>query len=205
MAWAPDYCTAAELKAFVRISDSDDDAQVALAVTAASRAVDLATHRQFGSSTAPEDRFYTAEWDRKLGRWVIAIDDLMTVTGLTVHYDTDDSGDYADMIDEFQLRPVNAAANGRPWTEIVVRPSSAVTPGGTEGGVEVHGTFGWSAVPVTIKEATLLQASRFLSRRDSPFGVAGSPEIGSEMRLLPKLDPDVALAVRPYRRWWGAV
>lgn len=204
MTWAPDYCTSAELKNFVRIGDADDDVQVALAVTAASRAVDRATNRQFGQSAAPEDRFYTAVWDRKLCRWTIRIDDLMTVTGLTVHYDGDDSGDYADMIDEYQLRPVNAAADGRPWTEIVVRPASTTIPGGTEGGVEVHGTFGWSAVPTTIKQATLLQASRFLSRRDSPFGVAGSPDNGSELRLLPKLDPDVALTVRPYYRWWGA-
>lgn len=204
MAWAPDYCTSAELKAFVRITDTDDDAQVALAVTAASRAIDRATNRQFGSSAAPEDRFYTAEWDRNRLRWTVNIDDLMTTTGLTVHYDSDESGDYADMVDVFQLKPVNAAANGRPWTQIVVSPNSATTPGGIEDGVEVHGTFGWSAVPTTIKEACLLQASRFLSRRDSPFGVAGSPDIGSEMRLLPKLDPDVALAVRPYYRWWGA-
>ncbi|WP_410669136.1 head-tail connector protein [Amycolatopsis sp. cmx-4-68] len=204
MTWAPDYATLAELKHFVRVSDTDDDAEIQLALTAASRAVDRATNRQFGKSAAPEDRFYTAVWDRKLGRWVIRIDDLMDVAGLTVHYDTDDSGDYADMIDEYQLRPVNAAADGKPWTEIVVRPSSTVTPGGTENGVEVHGTFGWSAVPVTIKQATLLQASRLLSRRDSPFGVAGSPEAGNEIRLLPKLDPDVALTVRPYYRWWGA-
>jgi len=204
VAWAPDYATLAEAKHFVRVDDSDDDVEIQLALTAASRAVDRATNRQFGQSAAPEDRFYTAAWDQKLRRWVIPIDDLMTVSGLTVHYDTDGSGDYADMIDEYQLRPVNAAANGRPWTEIVVLPASSVTPGGTEGGVEVHGTFGWSAVPATIKQATLLQTSRLLSRRDSPFGVAGSPENGSELRLLPKLDPDVALTVRPYYRWWGA-
>lgn len=204
MAWAPDYCTAADLKAFLRIQDTDDDAQVALAVTAASRAIDRATNRQFGQSATQEDRFYTAEWDRDRRRWIVDIDDLMTTTGLTVHYDSDESGSYADMIDEFQLKPVNGAANGRPWTQIVVSPNSATTPGDIEDGVEVHGTFGWSAVPTTVKEACLLQASRFLSRRDSPFGVAGSPDIGSEMRLLPKLDPDVALAVRPYYRWWGA-
>lgn len=204
MSWAPDYATLTEAKNFVRVSDTDDDVEIQLALTAASRAVDRATNRQFGQSAAPEDRFYTAVWDRKLRRWVIRIDDLMTVSGLTVHYDTDGSGDYADMIDDFQLRPVNAAAEGRPWTEIVVRPTSTTTPGNAESGVEVHGTFGWSSVPATIKSATLLQASRFLSRRDSPFGVAGSPDTGSEMRLLPKLDPDVALQVRPYYRWWGA-
>lgn len=204
MAWAPDYVTSAELKAFVHIGDTDDDAQVALAVTAASRAVDRACNRQFGKTENAEDRLYTAEWDRVRCRWFVRIDDVMTTTGLTVYYDSTDDGTYPDLIDEYKLIPVNAAAMGQPWTEIVVRPSSATIPRGTEDGVQVHASFGWSVVPGTIKEATLLQASRFLKRRDSPFGVAGSPDIGSEMRLLPKLDPDVALAVRPYYRWWGA-
>ena len=50
------------------------------------------------------------------------------------------------------------------------------------------------------QEATLLQASRLAARRDSPFGVAGSPDAGSEMRLLARVDPDVAVALEPYRR-----
>jgi hypothetical protein len=204
MAWAPDYLTAEEMTSYVRINDTDDDVEVAMAIAAASRAIDRACNRQFGKSAAPEDRFYTAKYDRTRRRWTVDIDDLMTVAGLTVHYDSDDVGDYADIVDQFQLKPVNAAAEGRPWTQLVVNPSSTTTPGGIEDGVEVHGTFGWTAVPVTIKQACALQASRLLSRRDSPFGVAGSPEAGNEIRLLPKLDPDVALTVRSYYRWWGA-
>lgn len=205
MAWKPDYATLAELKAYLRISDADDDAQITVAMTAASRAIDRATNRQFGSSTAAENRYYTAEWDRERQRWTIRIDDLMTTTGLTVHYDSAGEETYTDVIDKYVLLPRNAAADGVPWTDLDVLSSSTTTPGGAEGAVRVHGTFGWSAVPVTIKQACLLQASRFFARRDSPFGVAGSPDAGTEIRLLPKLDPDVALAVRPYYRWWGAV
>lgn len=49
----------------------------------------------------------------------------------------------------------------------------------------------FSPVPKPVSIATKLQASRWYKRRDAPFGVAGSPELGSELRLLPKLDPDV--------------
>ena len=49
----------------------------------------------------------------------------------------------------------------------------------------------FSPVPASVKLATEMQASRWAKRRDAPFGVAGSPELGSELRLLPKLDPDV--------------
>lgn len=205
MAWAPDYVSAAQLKSYVRIPDADDDAQVALAITASSRAVDRTTNRQFGLVAAVEERFYTAEWDRRLGRWVIDIDDLMTEVGLLVDYDTDDDETYSGSIDAFTLTPRNAPASGRPWTRIIVKPTSTTMPGSKDGAVRVTARFGWTTVPVAIEQATLIQASRLLARRDSPYGIAGSPDSGTEMRLLERLDPDVATTVGPYRRWWAAV
>ena len=206
MAWAPSYATPNELGALVRIGDTLDDAQMELALATASRAIDHTTHRQFGQLAAVEDRYYTARWNRSLRRWVVEIDDLMTSLGLVVKVDSLDDGTYPDTVDagSVRLRPVNAAAKDRPWTEIVVHPESTVQPTGLDAGVQVTARWGWFAVPRTIKEATLLQASRILARRDAPFGVAGSPEAGSEVRLLARLDPDVAVAVAPYRRWWGA-
>lgn len=205
MPWQPDYATSAELKSYVRIGDTVDDAEIALTITAASRAVDQTTSRQFGLLAAVADRFYSAEFDRRRGRWVIGIDDLMTSTGLVVKFDSNDDGTYPGTVDKYALLPINAAANSRPWTQIVVHPSSATVPGGRENGVRVSAQFGWTSVPTPVKQATLLQASRILARRDSPYGVAGSPDLGSEVRLLAKLDPDVAVTVAPYRRWWGAV
>lgn len=203
MAWAPDYIDADDLKSFVRISDTADDVQIGYAIAAASRAIDEATNRQFGNTTI-EPRYYTARYDRRRGRWVVEVDDIMTAAGLVVTFDSADDGTYTAEIDEFQLQPANAEANGRPWEQLVVRPSSSALPTTLEDGVEVTAQFGWTAIPTTIVEATLLQASRFLARREAPFGVAGSPDIGSEMRLLARVDPDVAVTVSPYRRWWGA-
>lgn len=60
-------------------------------------------------------------------------------------------------------------------------------------------------IPAGVTQACLLQASRFFARRYSPFGIAGSPENGSELRLLSRVDPDVAVVLAPYRVWWGAV
>jgi hypothetical protein len=54
-------------------------------------------------------------------------------------------------------------------------------------------TVQFSPVPAEVKLATELQASRWAKRRDAPFGVAGSPELGSELRILAKLDPDVEI------------
>lgn len=192
MAWAPDYVTSADLKAYLKISDTVDDAQIALAIAAASRAVDRCTNRQFGLVAAPEQRAYTARWHRGRRKYVVAVDDLMSVTGLLITVDVPPT--------TYTLKPSNADAVGRPWTEIVLDGGSCV-----EDAVKVTARWGWTTVPVAVQQATLLQASRLFKRKDAPFGVAGSPDLGSELRLLAKVDPDVAVVLGPYTRWWGAV
>lgn len=200
MAWEPDYLTVIELADYVRVPDAADDAHMALAISAASRAVDRFTGRQFGRSLGIEARYYTARYDQARLRWCVPIDDLMTTSGLAVAFDSEADETYSSPVTLHALRPVNAPQKGRPWTELVIRPDSTVQPSGLEAGVEVTAWWGWSEVPTAIRQATLLQASRLLSRRDSPYGVAGSPENGSEMRLLAKVDPDVEVALAPYKR-----
>lgn len=204
MAWAPDYITSAQLKSYLRISDALDDAQIALAVTAASRAVDNATNRQFGLVASPEARYYTAEWDSCERRYVVEIDDLMIVTGASVVADVGGEGTYDTTISSYDLKPANAVSKGRPYTQLWVRFGDVTQPINLTDGVQVTARWGWSDVPDTIEQATLIQASRFFSRREAPFGIAGSPESGSEMRLLQRVDPDVGLMVQSYYRWWGA-
>ncbi|MEU5721575.1 hypothetical protein ABZ783_07110 [Micromonospora sp. NPDC047738] len=192
MAWAPAYVSAEDLKSFVRVADAVDDPQVALAVEAASRAVDSQCRRQFGKVDAPAARRYTAQLE--CGRWVVDIDDLMSTTGLAV---TVPGG----TVTGYDPEPVNAAADGRPWTRLVI--SGSRLPTGAANEVTVTAAWGWTAVPEAVKQATLLQASRFLARRDSPYGIAGSPDAGSEVRLLARVDPDVAVILGPYvRRGW---
>jgi hypothetical protein len=107
-------------------------------------------------------------------------------------------------ITSFLPFPLNAVANGKVWTSLVVPANASVVPDGREGAVSVTARFGWPTVPPAVKMATLLQASRLFSRRHSPFGILGSPETGGELRLLEKLDADLLTSVRPYLRVWGA-
>ncbi|HEY9418037.1 MAG TPA: phage gp6-like head-tail connector protein [Pseudonocardia sp.] len=182
MAWAPAYVDPEDLNRFVRVDDTVDDVEAGLAIEAASRAVDAFTGRQFGLVDAAEARRYTAR--PRSGRWVADIDDLMTVVGLAVE---GPSG----AVTGYDLMPVNAAQEGRPWTRLAVDGVCEVT---------VTAQWGWTVVPEPVKQATLLQASRFLARRDSPYGIAGSPDQGSELRLLSRVDPDVAVILGPYVR-----
>jgi hypothetical protein len=197
MAWKPNYVTVEQAKEYLRIPETDtaDDVRLGLDVAAASRAIDRATNRQFGKLEAAAVRYYTAQYDCDRG-WFISIDDLQDLTGVEVT----SSG---ATITDYRLAPLNAASEGRPYTELVF--GSTVKPDTTYGGVGVLAPFGWTTVPDTIKDASLLQTARFFKRSDAPFGVAGSPESGSEMRLLAKVDPDVAVMVADYvRRWWSA-
>ncbi len=194
MAWAPDYVDVDVLANYMRIGDDADDVELAIAASAASRAIDDHCNRQFGLADVAEERRYSAWFDSTWSRWVVPVDDLMTVDGLAV--EVSNSG----VLTGFVKEPRNAASKGRPWTRLTVDGASSVQPTGDEYEVAVTARWGWSAVPIQVKQATLLQASRFHSRRDSPYGIAGSPTEGSEMRLLSKLDPDVAVSLRALMR-----
>lgn len=202
--WQPDYASLAEAREYItKHSSTVDDTFLALDLTAASRAVDRATNRQFGQFELPQQLFYTPYFDRRRVRWVIEFDDLQTTTGF-VPMLQDANGDDLGVIDDYVLEPVNAAVKGRPWERMIVKPTSTFAPTGLEHQAAFTGQWGWTSVPASIKEATLMQTNRFTTRRGSPYGIAGSPDEGSEMRLLARLDPDVAVIVGPYRRWWAA-
>lgn len=204
----PDYLTTAELKAQLRITDTADDTYVGIAVTAASRAIDKSCNRQFGQATSAVARVF--RWDGTCieGRVAVPLFDLMDTTGLVVSLDQGQDGTYERTLTystDFDLWPWNAAADGVPWTHLVLRPTATAWPAGFARELQVTAKWGWSAVPTIVKQAALIQGSRFFVRRDSQYGVAGSPETGTELRLLDRLDPDVAVALTAVRRHWGAV
>ncbi|WP_211288847.1 hypothetical protein [Actinophytocola xinjiangensis] len=124
----------------------------------------------------------------------------MTETGFEVATEQHAAGEFVAVVGPV-LRPRNAGPEGRPWTELAIPDAFAVGARfGQPDGVRVTARFGWTTVPVAVEQASLLQASRLVARRSAPFGVAGSPEVGSEMRLLAKVDPDVAVTLDGYRR-----
>ena len=190
MGWAPDYGDSDEAKAWVRVDDSLDDDEIGLIVTSVSRGIDDHCNRQFGVVDVAEQRFYTARWDYERGRWVVDIDDLMTTTNAAFAV----TG--VGAVTAYTLEPRNAVAKGKPWTRLVVDVDSGVMPTGEEFEMDLTALWGWTAVPSPVRVAWRLQTNRILSRRDSPYGVAGSPQDGSELRLLSRLDPDVAVSLR---------
>lgn len=197
MAWEPLYADADDLAAYKGVNDVADEAEMGLACEAASRIIDQVCGRQFGQVDAAEARHYDVEWDRELGLYVADIDDLMTTDNLVVNAGTEALG-----TDEYVLLPRNAAATGDPWTEIGAETAEEPTVGRGPRELIITAEWGWTAVPDAIKQATLLQAARLLKRKDAPFGVAGSPQLGTDLRLLEHADVDakVITMVAKFRR-----
>jgi hypothetical protein len=189
MGWAPDYITPAQLAAYLRILDMDDDLELGVAVTAASRAIDDHCNRQFGLVAAPEARQYQAWYDYTRATWVVDVDDFQTETGLAVSIG-------GTLTTAFTKEPINAAIEGKPWYRLRFDYAAAVVPVTPTYLVDATARWGWTTTPGAVPLAARLQASRFHARRDSPFGIAGSPDLGNELRLLQKLDADVAVLLR---------
>ena len=193
MAITNGYCTLADVKAALRITDSVDDSLLEMAVESASRLIDGYAYRYFyNAGTATRD--FVAE-----DSYLTIIDDLISITELRA---TDEIGsDYVTWSpDDYQLRPVNGKIDGLtvPFTSILSTDDLLFNIKGEQALVEVTGVWGWPAVPIAIKQATVIQASRIYKRLDSPLGVAGFGDLGA-IRVGRALDPDVEQLVMPYR------
>lgn len=195
MAITNGYCTLAEVKSALRITDTVDDSLLELSVEAASREIDGYCQRIFYSRTA-QTRVYTPE-----SYFLCQTDDIVSVTTLETATDgsnfdvTWSSGDY-------QLEPLNGVSGGlqgQPYTRIravdsYVFPMFMLN----EATVRITGTFGWAAVPVDVKQACVLLAMRQFKRYDSPLGVAGFGDMGA--LRVGRTDPDVEALLHPYKR-----
>lgn len=204
MPWAPDYVTLEELREYVRIhgeADDVDDEEILDAAAGASRAIDQECLRQFGKTDASEARYYRARYSKTRTGWLVATDDIPSAVGLQVHLDTAGDASYATEVTGYVLRPTNAPSRGKPWEGLLIGLPRPYQVTGAVNEVRVTApVFGWASQPRTITLAAKMQGSRFLARRDAPFGVAGNPEQGSELRLLARVDPDVAVMLNGYRR-----
>lgn len=223
--WSPSYATGAQLRAYMGAPASLTTVSPAYtdptdwiydtAAAAASRSVDTACFRQFGNTgSTPTARLYTPYVDIGRQRIVCDIDDLGDTAGLLV--ESNQNGDAAtwSTVADWRLYPLNAAADDRPYTQLVfprgwawgayaydmlpfAEGSVRITTGSTHACTT---GWGWTDFPDTVVQASLLQASRLVKRKDSPFGIAGSPAEGNALRLLARLDPDVAVLVQDFRR-----
>ena len=199
MAITNGYCTLAELKDSLQIEDSTDNASLEAAIMSASRMVDNYTQRFFykdGTAASPVTRYYTPEDTIDLN-----IDDIVSISSIATDNDLLFTYTTVWSTSDFVVEPINNPRKGWPYNRLIA-VGAYVWPFNIPQSVKITGAWGWSAVPQEVQLATKIQASRLFIRRQSPFGIAGTPELGT-VRLSSRLDPDVETLLRPFRKVRG--
>lgn len=178
MALGDPYITAAELKAYAKIADTDDDTLIGQVCNAISRTIERFTGRQFNDAGSATARQYVAT-----NPCHVEVDDFSTTSGLVVETDTGLDGNYATAIasTKYTLFPLNGIVEGQsghPYRKIHLHTGATFTLSEGRPLVQVTAQWGWSAVPADVKQAAYIQGARIFGRRD--FGPGSN-----------RLDPDV--------------
>ncbi len=185
------YATTAELKVRIGITDATDDTVLGAVLEAVSRGIDNHCHRFFYQTAAGTVRYYTP-----VAAHEVLIDDCVALTAVATDADGDRTYEDTWAATDYDLLPENAGSTD-PYTYIATAPDGDYRFPRVRKGLKLTGTWGWPAVPAPVKEACLIQAARVFKRKDAPFGIAGSPEMG-QMRIG-RLDPDVLWLLDVYR------
>lgn len=196
-----DYTTSAELKASLSITGATYDADIALAITAASRGIDNLAHRFFYLHDASNDEVF---YYSPVSRLQLGIDDLVTLT--TLKLDTGGDGTFETTLTlnaDFVLEPLNAVEEDRPWERIRIHPNgSHCFPEGYPRSVEVTGRFGWTSAPYEIEQACQILAAQLLKRtRDSAsaYGFVSLPGLEiNQVARIGKSDPHITALLEPF-------
>lgn len=193
MAITNGYASLNEVKAALKIIDGLDDSLLEMAIESASRLIDGYAGRYFYNGGTATKNFAAQDW------WITQIEDASSITEVA---STDEVGGVYTTwaATDYQLEPVNGRTDGlvSPYTRIRAVNDYTFPVNAEQALVKVTGVWGWASVPIAIKQATILQASRIFKRLDSPLGVAGFGDMGV-VRVGSRLDPDVQHLVDPYR------
>ena len=193
MAISNGYASLLQIKSAIGISDGIDDPMLEMAIESASRQIDSYTERYFYNAGTATKIF------APLDEWVCPTEDFITLTQVQTSEDGE-SWDTTWGTEDWQAEPLNGRAGGlvTSYTQIRAVENYLFPYRQGEATVRLTGTWGWSATPIAITQATVILASRIFKRLDSPLGII-SGELGS-MRVGFRLDPDVQHLIEPYRK-----
>lgn len=197
MAVTNGYCTLAELKSALRITDSTDDTLLENAIESASRRIDGYTGRFFYQTASTAVPMYP--YDEYL---LVFPNDVATST-ITIKIDSAGDGTYATTLTQgtdYVLQPRNVPIYTRPYESarmvggqtfpLFTLPSFET--------VQVTTVWGWASVPDDINQACILLAMRQFARLNAALGVVGFADMAITVRAV---DPDVRDLLSQYRKF----
>lgn len=188
-------------KAYLGIADSENDALLQYALDSATRFIQQFTGRSFVAETAATKYFTPYEPD--------ALDlgfDLRATTNADVAISVDTAGDLtfsqALLATDFILKPLMPFPDAGIYSRIEIAPlSSAAFIWGASTQVRIVGNWGYvvnNDAPIDVKQACLIQASRLYQRKDAPFGILQTTDLGQFTRIGTE-DQDVMALLTPYK------
>jgi len=194
MAIANGYCTLAEVKAALRLTDNVDDTLIEGAIESASRRIDGVTGRWFYKTASTAISMYPVD------SYNVSTQDMANTT-IIVKTDDDGNGTFETTWTQgtdYQLEPLNASLNGKPYNRIVAigGKTFSIQNNPDTPLVQVTAYWGWDAVPHDIRQAALLLSIRGFARYNAALGVVGFADMAIQVRAV---DPDVRDLLAPYR------
>lgn len=194
-----DYADSTALATYMGVTLSTAYTNAApLALTAASRAVDAYTGRDFSAPTTASTMQFEV---RSLYRAFIR--DASTINTISLDTSGDGTPDITLTTADYTLFPLNQYINGisglAAYTEI--RLHSRFFPDAPwfipRPPLYVNAVWGWAAIPDVIKRATMMLAAEMLKDPETPWGVAGFDQAGV---VRVRSNPRVAAALQPFIR-----
>lgn len=189
------YISRAELKKYLGINNTDDDAVLDTCIATAQQKIDNYCGRKFSLDSTATERRYNFQDHRYM-----LVDDIGSTTGLVIKTDTNNDGTFATTwtSSDYQLEPYQSATPVNP--QYAIRAvGSLLFPYNPYGrhSVSVTAKWGFPSVPSPITTATFLLAARYFKRKDSPDGLVTYPDFG--VVRVGRMDPDVAALLSSYR------
>lgn len=195
MAVTNGYCTLAEVKAALRITDATDDALIEQAITSASRRIDGYCGRFFYKTSSTAVTMYP------YNEYLLVFPNDVATSTITIKIDSNADGTYATTLTQgvdYLLQPTNTGVVYRPYR-------SARMVGGQTFPLEVVPSFptvqvttawGWNSIPADVNEAAVLLSMRQFARLNAALGVVGFADMALQVRSV---DPDVKDLLDQYR------
>jgi len=194
MAITNGYCTLADVKSALRLTDNVDDGLLEKAVESASRRIDGYCGRFFYKTASTAINLYP------INEYLLRMPEDLANSTVTIKIDTNANGTYATTLTQgvdYILEPTDASLRGYPYVHArmvggATFPLFTVPSFPT---CQVTGFWGWDAVPADVSQACVLLAMRQFARLNAALGVVGFADMALQVRAI---DPDVRDLLNQY-------
>lgn len=190
------YASLADLKTYMRITDTTEDSILTDALASASRWITNFCGRTFGQATTATMRTFPP-----MSHCVAKVDDFWTTSGLVIAVATSSTTfGTAWATTDYELDPADGIVDGEPgWPFWSIRALNQSFPCWfPHRSVQVTAKWGWPSVPDPVRRACIQVAEEDFKMKGAPFGVASMDQFGP---IRVRDNPKVVSWLGPYCKY----